>query len=120
MVPKREQPVGRDDISIPPLELFRGATGHRYNPPMTRERAEIISLTVLGWLAGDEDALTGFLAVSGADMATLRSGADNPDLLLAVTEYLLSQDALAQRFCETTETPPHDLHQARHMLGGVS
>jgi hypothetical protein len=87
---------------------------------MTPQRAAILSLEALGWLAGDEEALTGFLAISGADMTALRAGADSPDLHLAVIEYLLGQDALAQRFCETTGTDPQELHLARHVLGGVS
>lgn len=86
---------------------------------MTLERAEIISLTALGWLAGDEEALTGFLAASGADMGALRAGADNPDLHLAVIDYLLGQDALIERLCAATGMEPQALHRARHALGGA-
>lgn len=87
---------------------------------MSPERAEILSLEGLGWLAGDEDALTRFLSLSGADIASLREAAGSRDMMLAVIEFLLSQEDLMLRFCETAEVEPMALHQARHALGGAS
>ncbi|MCP5410861.1 MAG: DUF3572 domain-containing protein [Alphaproteobacteria bacterium] len=86
---------------------------------MTPERAEILSLEGLGWLAGDEDALTRFLSLSGADIGALRQAAGSPDMQLAVIEFLLGQEDLMLRFCEDVQVKPEALHQARHVLGGA-
>lgn len=85
---------------------------------MTPQRAEILSLEGLGWLAGDEDALTRFLSISGTDIAALRAAAESRDTLLAVVEFLLNQEDLMLRFCESAGVEPQALHQARHALGG--
>jgi hypothetical protein len=87
---------------------------------MTLERAEILCLEGLGWLAGDEDALTRFLSISGADIAALRQAAENRDTLLAVVEFLLTHEDLMLRFCEDSGAAPQALHQARHVLAGPS
>lgn len=86
---------------------------------MTPERAEILSLEGLGWLAGDEEALTRFLSLSGADMDSLRDNAGSRDTALAVIEFLLAQEDLMLRFCEAMTLEPMTLHQARHALGGA-
>jgi hypothetical protein len=86
---------------------------------MTPERAEILSLEALGWLAGDEDGLTRFLSLSGTDIGALRDAAGNRDTLLAVVEFLLTQEDMVLRFCEAVEIEPQALHQARHVLGGT-
>jgi len=87
---------------------------------MTPERAEILSLEGLGWLAGDEDGLIRFLSISGAGIEALRDGAGNRDTHLAVIEFLLTQEDLMLRFCEDTGTDPRALHLARHVLGGAA
>jgi hypothetical protein len=83
---------------------------------MTPQRAEILSLEGLGWLAGDDDALTRFLSLSGAGIETLRDGAASRDTHLAVIEFLLTQEDLMLRFCDDTGTDPQALHLARHIL----
>lgn len=86
---------------------------------MTPDRAEILSLEALGWLAGDEDGLTRFLAASGTDIAALRGGAGQRGTGLAVIEFLLAQEDLVVRFCEDTGAQPQALHLARHVLEGA-
>jgi hypothetical protein len=86
---------------------------------MTPERAEILSLEGLGWLAADEDALVRFLSSSGAGIAELRQGAESRDTLLAVVEFLLAHEDLMLRFREATGVEPVALHQARHVLSGA-
>jgi hypothetical protein len=86
---------------------------------MTPARAEILSLEALGWPAGDEDGLPRFLAASGTDIGALRAAAGNPDTLLAVIEFLLTQEDMMLRFCEAAGAEPAALHQARYALGGA-
>jgi hypothetical protein len=84
---------------------------------MTPENAEILALEGLGWLAGEEDAIHRFLNLSGIDTDALRAGAGSPEMGLAVLDFLLTNEDLLVRFCETASVDPKDLHLARHRLG---
>ena len=72
----------------------------------TEEGAEILALQALGWLAGDEDRLSRFLALSGLDGATLREMAGSREAARAVLDFLLSDEALLLDFCEIAQIPP--------------
>jgi len=85
---------------------------------MNTEMAEILALQGLGWLAGDEDGLERFLALSGLDAGSLRSQAGAPDMNVAVLDFLLAQEDLLLRFCESAAIEPKALHLARCRLGG--
>jgi hypothetical protein len=87
---------------------------------MTTENAEILALEGLGWLAGDEDALQRFLNLSGLDMGSLRASAGTLDMNVAVLDFLLGQEDLLTRFCESAAIAPRQVHLARHRLGGES
>jgi hypothetical protein len=85
---------------------------------MTPQRAAILGLEALGWLAGNAETLDQFLGISGADREALRAGADSADMQLAVIEFLLEHEDLLLGFCEDTDTKPQAMHLARHVLGG--
>ena len=85
---------------------------------MNTEKAEILALQGLGWLAGDEDGLQRFLHLSGLDAGSLRASAGTPDMNIAVLDFLLAHEDLLLRFCETAAVSPKDMHLARHRLGG--
>ena len=85
---------------------------------MNTENAEILALQGLGWLAGDEEGLQRFLSLSGLDVGSLRSQAGNPDMSVAVLDFLLGHEDLLMRFCEAAAVAPRDMHLARHRLGG--
>lgn len=84
---------------------------------MTPEKAEILALEALGWLAGEEDGLPRFLAQSGMDSSDLRTGAGSPEIGVAVLEFLLGHEELLLRFCETAELDPKAVHAALRALG---
>jgi hypothetical protein len=83
---------------------------------MTAESAEILALEGLGWLAGQDEALDRFLAVSGLDPAGLRAAAGSPGTGLAVLEFLLAHEPFLLAFCDATGTLPQAVHAARHRL----
>ena len=87
---------------------------------MNTENAEILALQGLGWLAGDEEALQRFLALSGLDVGSLRAQAGSPDMSVAVLDFLLGHEDLLVRFCEAAAVAPRDMHLARHRLGGAA
>jgi hypothetical protein len=85
---------------------------------MNTEKAEILALQGLGWLAGDEDGLQRFLDLSGLDVGSLRTSAGTSDMHVAVLDFLLGHEDLLLRFCETAAISPKELQLARHRLGG--
>ena len=85
---------------------------------MSPENAEIVALQGLSWLAGEPEDLQKFLNLSGLDGAGLRQAAGTPEMSVAILDYLLSQDDLLLRFCDSAGVSAKDLHLARHVLGG--
>ena len=83
---------------------------------MGPERAEILGLEALGWLAGEPEGLERLFAASGLDLAALKEAAGDRELRRAVVEFLLSQEDLLLRFCEEKSIPPLDVHAAAHFL----
>jgi len=59
---------------------------------MTRSDAEILGARTLAWIAGREDLLQSLLAASGASLADLRDGLEDPDFLSFVLEFLLGDE----------------------------
>ena len=86
---------------------------------LTSDRALTMALEGLSFLAGRPDDLERFLRNSGLDAAELRTRAGDPDVLRAVVEFLLSDDALVTGFCEEQGLRPDDIHRANHILGGA-
>jgi hypothetical protein len=87
-------------------------------PPKTPQTAEILGLEALGWLAGEPDGLERFLRASGADEADLRRFAGERHQLAAILEFLLANEDLLLRFCESGSKRPMDVHAAHRLLEG--
>jgi hypothetical protein len=83
---------------------------------MTPENAEILALEGLGWLAGEEDGIQRFLTQSGIEAAALRDAAGSPEMGVAILDFLLENEDLLLRFCESASLSPKELHLARHRL----
>ncbi|MBA2587388.1 MAG: DUF3572 domain-containing protein [Alphaproteobacteria bacterium] len=87
-------------------------------PSMTPDRADVLALEGLGWLAGQEDGIQRFLTEAGIDAATLREAAGTPGMNVALLDFLLGHEDLLLPFCENLSIAPKDVHMARHVLGG--
>jgi hypothetical protein len=87
-------------------------------PSMTPERAEVLALEGLGWLAGQEDGIQRFLTQSGIDAETLRDAAGSTGMNVAMLDFLLGHEDMLLPFCESLSITPKDVHLARHVLGG--
>jgi hypothetical protein len=83
---------------------------------MTPEKAEILALEALGWLAGEDDGLPRFLAQSGIDSDALRTGAGSPEMGVAVLEFLLGHEELLLRFCESRTLDTKIIHAGLRAL----
>jgi hypothetical protein len=85
---------------------------------MTRKQAEILALKALNFLAEDGDALVRFLAGSGLEVDDLKENAGSPEMLAAVMDFLLADDALIEAFCNREDVTPTLLHRFRTSLPG--
>ena len=86
---------------------------------MRRSEAETFALKVLAFLARDGDVLTRFLVLSGIEIKDLRARAADPELLGAVVDFLLSDDALLTAFAEEEALAPAAVHAVRRALPGA-
>jgi hypothetical protein len=84
--------------------------------PMSPQRAEILALEALSWLAAEPDALQKFQASSGVSGAELRAAAGSPELAVALFDFLLVNEPFLLAFCESSGSNAQSLHRARHLL----
>ncbi len=84
--------------------------------PLRQEAAETAALTMLAWLAGQDDLFGAFLGASGASPADIAARAGDPAFLAAVVTFVLSEDAHVLAWAEGTGNPP-DL--ALRILAGL-
>jgi Protein of unknown function (DUF3572) len=83
-----------------------------------REAAEVLALEALGWLVADEALLPQFLDASGVSPGELRSRAGEPDMLLAVLDFLMGDDARIIGFSTATGRVPAATAAALAALSG--
>jgi Protein of unknown function (DUF3572) len=87
-------------------------------PMGKREAAEILALDALGWLAADEAFLPQFLDSSGLSPDDLHVRASDPDMLLAVLDFLMGDDVRIMAFSAATARSPAAIAEALHQLSG--
>ena len=86
---------------------------------MDREKAEIIGLRALAYLAGNEKMMEWMMRETGIDPRDLASTADNGEILAGVLDFLLGHEDMLIEFCIHEKidatTPAH----ARKYLPGA-
>lgn len=85
---------------------------------MTPSAAADLAREALIFLADRPQVLGRFLAETGADAATLRQAAANPETLGFVLDFLLGDEALVREFAARTGIDPATPAQARAALPG--
>lgn len=85
---------------------------------MNSEQAETIALQALVWILEDEDMTLRFLGMSGADLQALRQGADAPEVLCSVMDFILMDDRTVLDFAESVKMPPESVPLVRYSLPG--
>ncbi len=80
------------------------------------ETASALALQAVAYIVSDGIRTSRFIALTGLDMATLRTGLDGRDVQAAVLEYLLGDESLLLAFCAETDVPPEAVAPAHHML----
>ena len=85
---------------------------------MTPEAAETVALQALGWLVADKDLLAVFMGSTGLGERDLRQGAGAPEILVAVLDFLVMDDAWVSGFCDAQALPYDMPMRARATLSG--
>lgn len=82
------------------------------------EKAEVLALRALAWLADDSDLCGIFLGAGGLEARDLRARAGDPELLASVLDFLLMEDRWVIAFCDAAGYGYDDLRAARAALPG--
>lgn len=83
-----------------------------------REAAETIALRALTWIAGHDSLLDVFMGSTGAGRDDLRAGAQDPEFLASLLDFILMDDAWVMEFSEAQGVPPETILSARAALPG--
>ena len=78
-----------------------------------------IGQDALIWLAGQPEALAGFLAASGLAPDDLRSRAADPEFLGFVLDFLLGSDAMVLDFAAAAGLAPRPARARAALPGGA-
>ncbi len=81
-----------------------------------REAAAELAITALIFLAGEQERLGRFLALTGLAPQSLRSAAREPGFLLGVLDYVSNDEALLVAFANESGIDPEDVAHARNAL----
>ncbi|MEM9708424.1 MAG: DUF3572 domain-containing protein [Pseudomonadota bacterium] len=87
-------------------------------PIMQRETAEILALSALEWLAGQDELLSVFQGATGITANDLRSRAADGEVLAAVLDFLLLDDKWVTDFAINSGQDPEAVYPARQALPG--
>lgn len=84
--------------------------------PPSVEDAEVIALKAVAFIAGDEDLLARFFALTGCGTDDLRSRIADRTFLGAVLDFLLADEPSLIRFASAVDLAPEAPMLARGML----
>ncbi|MEC9342481.1 MAG: DUF3572 domain-containing protein [Pseudomonadota bacterium] len=83
---------------------------------MTPESAQLLAIRALGNLAGDEEQLVRFMALTGVAPEDMRSAAEDPSFLSGVLDFYLGDEAALLAFAASAQIEPSDVPVAREVL----
>ena len=86
--------------------------------PYKQELAETEALTMLAWLAAQEDVFGAFLAFSGASVDVVAGKAAQPEFLASVVDFMMSDDAYIIAWAQGAGRKPETVLQIRAGLPG--
>jgi hypothetical protein len=77
-----------------------------------------LAIAALTFIAEDPERLGRFLALSGVGPESLRTAAREPNFLLGILDYMMSDEAMLVAFAEHSGIDPMDVGRARDALAG--
>ena len=78
----------------------------------------MIAINALQYLAGDEQQLERFLALTGCHPSQLRENARSPGFLAGVLEFFMGNEPTLLAFCAHYSIDPQDIAGAHQWLEG--
>lgn len=85
-------------------------------PKLSEADAETLALQALAFIAGDDALMSGFVALTGCGPDELRGRLAERGFLVAVLDFLLSDEAATIRFAEDNALAPETPMLARMKL----
>lgn len=90
---------------------------------MDIDRAEIIAINSLSFIAGNEKYLAGYLNLSGSDLDVLKAALQTPNssqnVYAGILDFLLQNEKYLLEYCAEYELDPLDINRARQMFPGA-
>ena len=83
---------------------------------MTPETATNIAISGLEFIAGDEEQLSRFLALTGVEPGQVRELASSNAFLAAVLDFFMGDEATLLAFAASKAVDPSDVQKARYTL----
>ncbi len=83
---------------------------------LSNEAAQEIAISALSHLAGDDDLLMRFAALSGIPTSDMRAAAGEPGFLVGVLDFFLSHEPDLLAWTSTESIDPEQVAVARHVL----
>ena len=80
------------------------------------QRGEEIAIAALGFLAGDDERLSRFLALTGIDPASIRQQIGDPLFQLAILDHVFEDESLLLAFCAEIKMDPARLVQIHQRM----
>lgn len=89
-------------------------------PSFSTSEASTIALTLIGFIASDEERLERFLALSGISLADLKTGAADAGFQAFIVDYALQDEKLVVDFSTSSGIKPEVVQIARYALPGAT
>ena len=83
-----------------------------------QDAAETLALQALGWIAAQDEVFDAFMGASGLDREGLSTRLAQPEVLVAILDFLLSDDAFVTGFAQDAGIAPDLPMRARASLPG--
>jgi hypothetical protein len=85
---------------------------------LSRESAEQMAVSALGFIAGDDERMSRFIALTGLDPSDLRRAAAEPGFFAQVLEHLAQDEEALVAFAQAENIRPDSIMTAIRLLGG--
>ena len=80
--------------------------------------AETTAVAILGWLAGEPELLSRFLALTGVAPSDVRGAMNDPGFLAGLVDFLMSHEPTLLAFSEATGIRPEAVVHAHAVFSG--
>lgn len=80
--------------------------------------AEATAVAILGWLAGEPELLSRFLALTGVAPSEVRNAIDDPGFLAGLVDFLMGHEPTLMAFSAATDIQPETVVRAHAILSG--